>query len=580
MRLSRFARYVMASTAVVAGSLGLWAGCRTSPEGNDGLKDAVPDDGRFASTKLKMWADVDTGDVFVAFDAASAGLSEGERIELVWDVLQTRSDVNCSALRKRENVTIPESGKVELKFRVDPSSLKDFLAQGPVNDQQDKFDHLRGGDDFKGNTFVEGCLVKGGKPIAAAQSAPDTNVAQRLQGGLSLQEGDDLALPPHIRYAERCAQAIGYVEPVNCVTMGQAIPITVDGVAQTTTPASCDKPVYLEGPQRCGGYTRVGRLKLFKDKQRTQERDDGAAVFFCRHYDDASTRQASWDPTLNGASYPYFDDVAIIMQNRETGKTCYFQALGRSRDQALQLYGRRVPPPTETDEEFTAAISPEDRNQGATPSGRFWLQPSGIARIHCVSCHDNDPFMHSPWIDQARVLGANGQPTSELLVPSEPFNEYKIIGAGFGFERWDTSYSLDLPDNKCTTCHRIASMKTCRQWIQDAYPVHPPGQDAHLNDLYVPAARTALSRGHPDHHWMPPPPANPAQRTTWLNRLTQYESSIKEIRRCCELQNNGRRILGNGYINGAAGRTISQEDLDFLSANGCPVVKTSEVVER
>jgi hypothetical protein len=552
--------------------------CRTTIKSSQ-IKDVIVDLPEYSSVKLTMTANEKTGDVIATFNIQGTPFKTGDQVSLAWDVLRSRFDINCSSLRRREMITIPATrDEVKLTFKVDPKLLADTIdpntTQG-TDDNSTKYDHLIGGENYVGNAVVEGCLMIPGVGIAAkGRGLGEPNPPG--SAGFALNDEEDPNAPAHIRYAERCSKAIGYVKPFSCLESGQVVPITKDGVVQNSIPDKCDRAVYLEGPDRCGPFTRVGQLTLYTDKTYTTPKTNISAVFFCRHYNDASTVNVTGEENSSGANYPYFKDVAIIAQDHATGKSCYFQALGPGGE---SLYGRRVPPPSETDEEWAQNTTEEEKAKGAQPASSFWLRPSAIAQIHCITCHDNDPFMHSPWIDQVKVLNSSGQPTARLLVPSQPFLPYKVIGKDFGFERWDTSYHFNLPENACTSCHRMSVMKTCRSWVKDAFPLHEEGQ-AVVGQYYTPGRLSDKGKSHPYHHWMPPPPRNPAAMPDWEASLSEYEDSVKQLRNCCDLQMNGRRVLGFGRINQPSNKTLSQEELDFLSQNGCPVEAHSEVVER
>lgn len=544
----------------------LYQSCKTG--GTDsGIKDTIADNPSFSRIQLRMVGNEKTGEIYASFPLSDGAFKDGQKVDIVWDIVVSTVDVNCSALKRKQTVTIDGSKTVaEIRFKVDPNEFDSGLRPDPKGLM--KVDPVALAA-YKGPKLLEGCLkIPGTNLVAKSQELPDPQAGPR---SFALDDRDDSNLPVNIRYGERCAQSIGYIAPFSCIDAGVTVPIYTDGVLQKSNPAKCDKPVYLPtGDTYCNTNTRVGRLTLYKDKELTEERDDGKAVYFCRHYTDVSGRSITGDPGSAGPGYPYFDDVGIIMQNEETGKSCFFQALGDNT-----LLGKRVPPPTETDAEWAAATSNELKAQGARPSKTFWLSPMAISNIHCVSCHDSDPFMHSPWIDQVRTEDG------ELMVPSIPDVPYKIIGAGLGFERWSTAYSVEPEGSKCTTCHRIGSMNTCRTWAKDAYPLHEDGVAPALSDFYVKNFKTQKFLEHPNHHWMPPPPTKESAMPAWANKLPTYKASVAKLRECCDLTRpNGTRILGYGFINKPLNETLTAADIDRLQQNGCPVSELSSVVER
>ncbi len=579
--------------ALVAAAVGFLS-CRTTQGPTAAVKDTVADKPQFVKTQLEMSGDPGTGTVSVRFDSRAANVPAGTTLDLEWDVVRAHVDVNCSSLKRHETVTVPAGdGKVALTFQVAPSLLTDSLVPGTGDPAKVTKYGGAGINGFKGDTVIAGCLAIPGQGLVAQGSAlPDAVSAgakSRKSLGLADEGDDDSALPIGTRYAERCAKAIGYIKPFSCVDDGRTVPITVEGVEQTRFVKKCDRPQYLTlgGPTQCATNTRVNRMKVYTDKTYTTERTDSLAVFFCRHYEDPVDLTPIGGRV--GPDYPYFHDVAIIEQNKESGKTCYFQALGGGRPQGEKdedLYGLRVPSPTETNDEFEANTTPEQKTAGAQhawpdANGGFWLSPGNIGAIHCVSCHDSDPFMHSPWIDQMKVLDASNQPTDKLLVPSNARGIYKIISGGVPqIKNWDTSYSVKTADSACESCHRIGSMNTCRTWSKDAYPLHDDGVDYPLAAYYDPDSKGPWATKHPNHHWMPPPPADAGERTDWEASLPDYKASATELRQCCTLKKGGKTLLSYGQIMQPTGHKLSQADIDYLGTKGCTVAPITEVVDR
>src|SRR3569833_1483845 len=93
--------------------------------------------------------------------------------------------------------------------------------------------------------------------------------------------------------------------------------------------------------------------------------------------------------SIGGLASDQYNDIAMIGHNPFTGKTCFFQNA---------LYSK-------------------------TDGG---LGPG----IECNHCHDNDPFIHSPWIDGAK--DAQGNP----VIPKMGIDPDFAIGAN------DTPYSI------------------------------------------------------------------------------------------------------------------------------------------
>ncbi len=183
-----------------------------------------------------------------------------------------------------------------------------------------------------------------------------------------------------------------------------------------TQPPMCDTPMWLSG--ECHG------AQAYVTKLPTKNKNVDA-VLLCRHKNVWSNDDDN------------FDDVAIIMHNKKNGKTCWFQAL----DPKLS---RVVPPPT------TAAAN------------NYFISPQRTATIECYKCHDNGPWMNSPWIFQA------GE------VPKDRHRLYSSPGAAF--KAWPEMKAVaigtrGLPVGKesCTSCHSISTVasgpRTHDKWM-------------------------------------------------------------------------------------------------------------------
>ncbi len=97
-------------------------------------------------------------------------------------------------------------------------------------------------------------------------------------------------------------------------------------------------------------------------------------------------------------------------------------------------------------------------------------------RVQCIMCHQNDPFVHNPYIDSARLPSDPSQP----VIPSPSGRKknnspYYVIGAS----NWDMR-TIHIEGNGCLKCHRIG-MKTLEEFMGDRWhpndhmPPHRPG---------------------------------------------------------------------------------------------------------
>lgn len=266
-------------------------------------------------------------------------------------------------------------------------------------------------------------------------------------------------------YAQACKQAVGDLPPISCAD-GVPVPITVDG----HTPSSyskdmtCDRPGLLANGDtsdgQCVPYSRI--LNLSNDTMQVS--------VMCRQ------------KTIRDETSTTYDEIDVIAHNPQTGATCWFMA---KDEEAGGVSGENVPSPTEGQADF-------------------WADLSDVLEEGCGNCHDNDPFMYSPFVGQ--VLDH---------VPSNPLGPYYHVEAGSGFSGWPLSH-FDLPDNTCTGCHRIGVNETCNELARFMTgKTTPPGSDA-------------FASAFPGNTTMPP-----------LHGLSQeqwdatYGASLDQVLKCC-----------------------------------------------
>jgi len=266
-------------------------------------------------------------------------------------------------------------------------------------------------------------------------------------------------------YAAACREAVGPLPDFSCAD-GVPVPVTVDGATPVYVPGmTCDRPSLLDNGTgsdgQCVPHSRILNLST----------PTMMVSVMCRQ--KVIRDETSLD----------YDEIDVIAHNPATGATCWFQAEG-SRDEPVS--GAAVASPT------------------AAVDDSFWSTPETVAADGCGTCHDNDPFMYSPFV---------GQVLAEI--PAAPLGPYFHVAPHFGFDAWPTA-TFDLRDNTCLGCHRIGTDKTCgelTQWM--AGQVVPNGADA-------------LARAFPLSHGMPPAIGLSQQQWT-----TIYGPAIDEIRSCC-----------------------------------------------
>lgn len=284
-----------------------------------------------------------------------------------------------------------------------------------------------------------------------------------------------------IAYGRECAKKVAPIPAFDCLDekKGSVVPITVNGVTPSKyePQMTCDRPslFYQAGEKTDGHCVPDTRVLVLQDDKKAQI----SAV--CRQKE------------IRDASSPLFDEIDVISHNLETGSTCWFQALAQPPlSPARGLNGRRVPPPDE--------VTPP---AGQPSAKKFWNSPEQTAKADCVSCHDSDPFMYSPFIAQTGKL------------PADPLGKYaNDIGAPF--QKWKKPFSLSTRGNTCTSCHRIGSFATCQHTVAESVgKTASPGSDD-------------WAQRYPNSHWMPP--GNSYTQAQWD---VIYRQSLEKIGQCC-----------------------------------------------
>jgi hypothetical protein len=237
---------------------------------------------------------------------------------------------------------------------------------------------------------------------------------------------------------------------------------------------------------------------------------------------------ASGQPT-----YDDFDDIAMILHNQKTGKTCWFQ----TPDGATARFdGNHVPVPH--------LVAPPP---GVPKASDFWLKPSETAGIQCAQCHDNGPWMNSQWLySQHKELTDDGPGKYETVDYGGMFNwpktdDFIEIGRT-GLEGTDTNLTQAERDiqrklPECTSCHKLSASKS----NGTPWPTHNLlGSDS--NGTYFrwfaystgqePIPQSTATEHSPrlpgDYaftHWMPPGARRPADAATY-NRVYEKHLAI------------------------------------------------------
>lgn len=281
-------------------------------------------------------------------------------------------------------------------------------------------------------------------------------------------------------HAEECEVALGPVPGFDCLGDGQEMPITIEGArppdaswTRAMLEGTCDRPVMLQAT--CIPWSRVGRMQGTTASGAPDPDVDW--VFTCR--------RAGLDGGPTGGLY---DDIAMIGHRRSTGATCFFQA-------------------------FPTAPRTTMPSPAASDAASIWIPPGATAGIACIRCHDADPWVHSPYIDQVR----NPDDPSRPYVPEGGALDAPYHVVGQAFSGWPRPLEQIRPDgNACVGCHRIGTGDSSGMFLRYAAG----------GEHRMPVSQ--LASAWPTSHWMPPGPGVPDE-ATWD---AVYAESVRQLVTC------------------------------------------------
>lgn len=244
-------------------------------------------------------------------------------------------------------------------------------------------------------------LVAGTQIEFLQQTSPETAVP----GGGLVPDQDappvTAALGTSLYHAQTCAQYLGPIPAMNCADAFD-IPITIDGDPVDGWPDSCDRPSALTGDCQPAKVNRYPGMH-----HDGSPRPEVVFMTFCRD-----------------------GGLGAIGHNSETGATCFFQSNGS---------GTRLHPGSK-DPDYDV----------------YWDPPDIVAADNCQGCHQADPWLHSPWIDQVKDLSDPNEPLVPLTATAT--SPYIVIGEDF-----TQPIHNGAPKNRCTSCHRAQ----CSQFSMD-----------------------------------------------------------------------------------------------------------------
>jgi hypothetical protein len=322
------------------------------------------------------------------------------------------------------------------------------------------------------DSIIDVCIMDGTKVVAQIErdlfQAWDQGRKKGL-GGKADDPSGEVRINSAQEYGVRCVSELGEIpffektgddeySTYDCLE-STPIPMTVTAAngsvnaPQTGTEAKCDNPQYIYS--LCEAGPRVA----------TRINDSGTRwTLLCRK-------------SIGGFTSNKYNDIAMIGHNPFTGKTCFFQnALYQKTD------GSAVPHPADK-----------------TKSTNLWSGVHGGrgSGIECATCHDGDPFIHTPWIDGAKdgagrpIVPKMGiDPDLALGALDTPYSIVNLKGQG-----WSQPRQLVSPEaNACLKCHRMGDGRWTKDWLGRL-----EGTDASWNGI---TTEKFLQGQH--KFWMPP----------------------------------------------------------------------------
>jgi hypothetical protein len=244
-------------------------------------------------------------------------------------------------------------------------------------------------------------------------------------------------------YAKMVEPELGVPPRIN-LDEGVEIPLYVDGVQKY----GVFNPDAVDNPSLLGKGTTASGSVLQRYEGKTADGKplpDVVWVAFGRN------------ENRDGNHRRFIGSVQMIGYNQTTGATAFFET--------------SAPAPWITQDETTL------RMRGQIP----WIdeprefnkafQTPAAVRTQCVSCHQADPFITSPFVNAARIPG-----TDESVVPFlDADAPYYVIGG----EDWDMR-TIHIEGNACFECHRVGmktfELFTAARWDHNKHmPPHDPG---------------------------------------------------------------------------------------------------------
>lgn len=376
--------------------------------------------------------------------------------------------------------------------------------------------------------FVDVCIEKSGEVLHQARYSLQQALDRVGAEGKFDADDDGVRIVSNSAYAQACEEELGPnplfkavdgspgdYEMASCLN-GVPIQTDVDGEPADSYVDKCDEPQYIYS--HCEPDARVGANG---PRVQSAQNDQGSTwVLLCRKSLDDEGR---------------YNDIAMIGNNPFTGKTCFFQNHldGSNGNLTRSSDGTQVVWPGDTVESDISGVGDS-----------VWMPaPQGGANsgIKCEGCHSQDAYVHTPWIDSAKL--ADGS----TVVPKigehpdyvEGYNRpYSLLDAAD--QGWNSPRRLVSEEaSACTKCHAI----TLDTWISDItsgsdgegcvgfacggapWIDRMVGEDANWAQKV-----TDSHQGFDDVFWMPPNAGEVLNEDDWEN--SEYAAAVAFILEC------------------------------------------------
>ncbi len=294
-------------------------------------------------------------------------------------------------------------------------------------------------------------------------------------------------------YSCRCKEALGGLPGPDVISCSNAKQMQVyklkpieggfDLEEQKQTVDTCWNPSLLYGDCQYGsklGQTTVGNTH-FK--------------WICRH-------RSNGDMNDKDATY---DDVGVIALNMDTGASCWWDDYG---GKISDKYFPKLDLTSATQKEIDGFKS-------------VFYNTTGEG---CTGCHDNDPFMFTPYLR-----------STEWKTEGYTDAKYSTVQYDGSLRKVGHAFLASDEASECTSCHRIASSSTCASWAKQSMgiqkrsgfeqPVYDAVDTVGADGKRQPGVNWQLA------YWMPPTKGFP--KGTWEKWHEKNAGSKDMVIKCC-----------------------------------------------